>query len=217
MKKILLPQTPSIEEALKKDFSYKEYIVNNEKKEIPDIYQNTKRYEEVFKQILSFSYVDYVIELQKKYEIDKNDITNDIKEKALETAILLLDIDMQDLGKNQKKVTQKIDVIKGTYSTVDELEYRYALQRKKLDEHNNSIKRAKAYSDGKISVGHLKPEDIKHIEFQNRKNILMAQKIIKEANKAGFDLEDLTFAEQFEFLKNKGFIDKNGHPKEKES
>ncbi len=217
MKKILLPQTPSIEEALKKDFSYKEYIVNKEKKEIPDIYQNTKRYEEVFKQILSFSYVDYVIELQKKYEIDKNDITNDIKEKALETAILLLDIDMQDLGKNQKKVTQKIDVIKGTYSTVDELEYRYALQRKKLDEHNNSIKRAKAYSDGKISVGHLKPEDIKHIEFQNRKNILMAQKIIKEANKAGFDLEDLTFAEQFEFLKNKGFIDKNGHPKEKES
>ena len=217
MKKILLPQTPSIEEALKKDFSYKEYIVNKEKKEIPDIYQNTKRYEEVFKQILSFSYVDYVIELQKKYEIDKNDITNVIKEKALETAILLLDIDMQDLGKNQKKVTQKIDVIKGTYSTVDELEYRYALQRKKLDEHNNSIKRAKAYSDGKISVGHLKPEDIKHIEFQNRKNILMAQKIIKEANKAGFDLEDLTFAEQFEFLKNKGFIDKNGHPKEKES
>ena len=42
----------------------------------------------------------------------------------------------------------------------------------------------------------------------------MAQKIIKEANKAGFDLEDLTFAEQFEFLKNKGFIDKKGHPKE---
>ena len=43
MKKILLPQTPSIEEALKKDFSYVEYIVGKEKKTIPEIYQNTKR------------------------------------------------------------------------------------------------------------------------------------------------------------------------------
>mgnify|MGYP004463399571 FL=1 len=214
MKKILLPQTPSIEEALKKDFSYVEYIVGKEKKTIPEIYQNTKRYEEVLKQILSFSYVDSVIELQKQYEIDKKDITNDIKEKALEIAIILLDADMQDLESNQKKVVQKIDVIKGTYNTIDDLEYRFALQKKKLDAHKNSVKRARAYTEGKISVGHLKPADIKHIEFQNRKNILMAQKIIKEANKAGFDLEDLTFAEQFEFLKNKGFIDKKGHPKE---
>lgn len=212
MNRILLPQTPSIEDVLKNDFSYKEYIVGKEKLSIPEIYQNTKRYDEVFKQILSFTYIDSVIELQKQFEIDGKDITNDIKEKALEIAIILLDIDMQDLEISQKKVVKKIDVIKGTYNTVDDLEYRFAVQKKKLDAHKNSLKRAKAYSEGKISVAHLKPADIKYIELQNRKNILMAQRIIKEANKAGFDLEDLTFAEQFEFLKNKGFIDKKGQP-----